>query len=189
MGKIGFKIEKEEEEDAVITSLDELKKILDNEFQSTEVFKKTILLELKQIKDLQANFNHVRKQVEDLKKLSKELDKTKQKFLFEINKRSSEVDIVVCKNLIEVLKELANIIKEMYTAVYEELKRLTIEETHLLYEEEKNRAIMKDIDEKSRKLLSSLDPVYVQLSQFKDFIDYSTQKLENIEAERESKIN
>lgn len=184
MIKIGFGTKKENEESE--HSFEAIKTFIRHEVTTVEELKEALSKELKEIEDLENNLLALSNQVEELKKVFNKREELHEKLLEETNKRASEIDVEKCDAYLGMIREIDNnSIGPMLQILIQELGKIKIEETHVLYKaSEENRKVMDDLDKEARLLLNQVHAVRTKMNATMDEITRIYTVLEELRDER-----
>jgi len=166
------------EEQIIKKEFEDLKKIHDSinlEQENTRKISDLIFREINEIKHLQTNLDHVKRQENSLTILIEQKAKLVKIFHEETNKENIDIDKL--QTTIYTLRMLEHNISRLCMHLFKELDNLVIKKTHILYKESKdNQEIMKKISDSARDINLNVKKLLSQ-----QFI--SVQELDNTERE------
>ncbi|MBI5065355.1 hypothetical protein HZA97_03890 [Candidatus Woesearchaeota archaeon] len=181
---IGFGAKKEKDESE--ESFESIKTFLRHEVTTVEELKEALSKELKEVEDLEKNLLVLSNQVEELNKVFSKREEIYNKLLSETNKRASQVDIEKCDAYLGMIREIDNnSLGPMLQVLIQELGKLKIEETHVLYQAaEENKKVMDELDKQARALLNEVHTVRTKLNSTMEEITKTYAVLEELREER-----
>ena len=164
MSNFGFGTNaKNEKSDINIESIEELQKFLSSEVRSFSEFESQMILEMKEIKHMESNLKQLEIQLKALEALMKQYNNTNEKLYYEMNGRN-RIDLKKCQEYEKIILKIKDEIEPTYSSIITECRRLFLDITHELYNKgEAERAKMKEIDEKARKITSRVVLIEGQL--------------------------
>ncbi|MBI4918510.1 hypothetical protein HY837_01160 [archaeon] len=185
MGKIGFT---EESSGKVEDTFEEIKNFVRNEVTNVQEFKRSLSTELKKVDDLLNNLLTLAHQAQDLERMAEKRNLIFDELIKETNRRASEIDIAKCDLQLGMIRELDNNLSPMVSILIEELQRLFVEETHILFKEsEENQKVMHEIDKHSRYLINTVQKIKLQLGSTMEEVNRTYSVLEDLRVERAEK--
>jgi len=111
-----------------------------------------------------------------------------ERLMREAGKRASEVDTALCTSLIDEISKSESRIQPMLQRLDYELTRLSVEESHALYQEsDKNRKTMKIIDKAARKLIAAARTMAAESMEGQDQISKVYHGISRLTGERSKK--
>ncbi len=157
MAKIGFLRADPQTPAKEEHSLDAIDKLIKTEIYQLGAYESQIRIQLQSLEDLKNNFLHTEKIIESIEKLHQKREEIVTSIRFLKNKRPSEIDVDKIRSLFDMLNKLDNQISPMLQRANQELQKLIVEETHLLYAANREtKAIMDIINDEARKLQVTL---------------------------------
>ena len=148
----GFGLEK----DKTIDVIESAQRIVNHEIIDIEEVKTQLIYELKELEHLKNNLKILRSNFESIRKLFDIKEKTVLRISRESINNSAELDIQKIKDMFDSLTDIDAKLLPLVRITHAEASRLTIEDTHVIYAEEKNQKKMKEIDSESKDMISEL---------------------------------
>ncbi len=168
-----------------LKNMEELDGFINSELDSCKEFEEELKIEFREVTDIEQNFKLISSQIDSLKKLIEKRDQILTALSAESERRKEEINLQKCSKYINFLSGLDGEIFPMFPRIFDELQKLYVQKTHILYKMSKdNRKIMHDIDKKSRKIISELKIVYTQITSTQEGIKATSIKLKKLESER-----
>lgn len=184
MASIGFQRSDSKEPKQELT-LQGIEKTIAQEILNLAQYETIIRKELTALEDLQHNFKKTELFVESIEKLIVTREETIQKLRFATTKRTSEINLNVSQELLQIIHRLGREIGPMIQSAGYQMSKLFIEETHLLYAANKETKKMMDIlNEEARKLTTAIRSQETRFNGTSTELDKISQELQKIQVER-----
>ncbi len=136
-----------------IETMEELVLMMQNEIRHVNDFEKSLLQEFHEIEDIKHNLGMIMHQMINAKKLNQEREIILKKLMTETSYRNSKINIDKCKKLINMSNHIIQQLSPMISLIFNEIKKLYIEDTHVLYRESiENQKYMENVDKKTREM-------------------------------------
>ncbi|MBI5798097.1 hypothetical protein HZA98_04305 [Candidatus Woesearchaeota archaeon] len=183
---IGFGRKSEPQKDITLESLKDVEKFFIVEIRAFQEFEGDLLIELREIKDLEHNFRTILLQMESLEKLAKARTEIFQNLLTEIQKDKTKVNIEYCQERFRMIEAIDKQLGPMLGSVNAKLDELTLTQTHALYAKNKeNHKKMQKIDEDARKLRSWVYAIQTNMNSYKESLMDMTNRVQRLFFERQ----
>ncbi len=164
MAKIGFQSDKIKNSKAEEETLQTVEHTIQAEILNINSFQNVIRKELKELDHFKDNFQLIERFVQSMEKLSEKRQATIIKIRFLQAKRISEIDLSKIKAQFEIIRRIDQELNPMLVKAKEEIARLLVEESHIVYSSDKNtRAIMDTIDTELRLLQITIRNIQTRL--------------------------
>ena len=184
MASIGFHRTNNKEPKQELT-LQDIEKTIAQEILNLVQYETIIRKELTALEDLQHNFKQTELFVESIEKLIVTREETIQKLRFASTKRPSEINVNLSQESLQIIHRLGREIGPMIQSAGHQMSKLFIEETHLLYDANKETKKMMDIlNEESRKLTTAIRFQETRFNGTFPEIEKISQELQKIQVER-----
>jgi len=165
-----------------VHSLEDVQSLLREDIISCKDFEKSILGELREIQHLEANIKVIIQQIESIRKLFDTREEILKRLIREKRVARDEIDINNCKEYLMMILEIDKELQPMTESVYQELKKLQVNETHRLYvESQENRDFMHKIDEQVRNFVDEVLSIMEANAASEKHIKEMNEHIQNIE--------
>jgi len=150
----GFNIDNKDAEKG-FASLEDLHVFMHNEIRSVREFESELILELKEVKNLEYNLRQLEVQMKAVDSLMKKYKELSRSLYIEIDK--TEVDLNKCKEYVGMIEHVKAELIPMRRKISIEAQRLYIQETHKMYSQsESERIKMEEIDKRARAITAEM---------------------------------
>ena len=184
---IGFSRGDEKKEEKALDNLENTLLILKSSSQS---FEKIIIRELTEIRHLENNLELISSEIVKIEQHTKVKEKLVKDLFTESEKDTKDLNLDKCESFISSIQQLNQWLLPLIDKVWTELNKLKVNETHEIYKESKdNQKTMKQIDKKSRGLLSNLRIMHNSTNSLEQSILKAQQKIVKIKEERRLNSN
>ena len=181
----GFGFAGSSKSESGLKNMEELQGFIKSELDSCNESEEELKKEFREVADIEQNFKLISSQIDSLKNLIEKRDQILTALSAETEKRNEEINLQKCGKYIDFLSGIDDNIFPMFGRIFDELQKLYVQKTHILYKMSKeNRKMMHDVDKKSRKIISGLRIVYTNLTSTQEGIQVKSLKLKQLEKER-----
>lgn len=137
-------------------SLEKLQLLLRNEVVPLHEFEETILTDLHRIDDLKHNSRVMEDHMTSIQLLARQREQIVSSILRENAKPKVERDINRCREYFQTLHQLDQELSPRIERSFQEITKLRLTEASILYHENKNHNIIREVDTKARSFSSNL---------------------------------
>jgi len=153
----GFLRQIKQKEYATLQTVDDAKQLISKEVVVCKDFEQRLLIELRELRDLEANLSVISDQMETVRKLIRAREETLATLFAEQSKMRTEVDTHQCEQYLQIIYHLDGELRPMTHRIYQELEKLRLNDTHKLYRESgTNVDRMHAIDKEVRSIAAEI---------------------------------